>query len=386
MRDGRERDTVTFTEHHLKLQKSSIIKNRESILTLLLCLSERTNRGGPKKIPPFSSVSVTTINGTVESGGVTVVGGSETKSFLSSVIPAPYRGRPTTLSNGNLDLPLRKTEELLRSPDYRPPLPPKPRNIVSPSHHRPPPEKGFISKTDLVDGGPVKWTKIEPETEAAEKELIRELLYVFQGNFYFKTQKWRFHCRKLFASLLGIEGSILLRNAEGGFSICPTKRELYSPSTIQLALRLAELGWLYNTVHSFVEKCNGQKDLGLCGQSMVTGLREELADYYRLLSLLEDQLKSKRTMEDEGMAMTLHKLSVYTMDPMVKLKLLAVIVKECEENKKKNKGGFLLSIVYSHLHHGNKILSGTVRKLLTSMVSVSIFRPLKTIFICHLSL
>ena len=46
---------------------------------------------------------------------------------------------------------------------------------------RPPPEKGFISKTDIVDGGPVKWTKHEPETEAAERELIRELLYVFQG-------------------------------------------------------------------------------------------------------------------------------------------------------------------------------------------------------------
>ena len=64
------------------------------------------------------------------------------------------------------------------------------------------------------------------------------------------------------------------------------------------------------------------------------------------------------------MAMTLHKLSVYTMDPMFKLKLLAVIVKECD---KKIKGGSLLSVVYSHLHHGNKILSGTVRKLLTSM-------------------
>ena len=98
---------------------------------------------------------------------------------------------------------------------------------------------------------------------------------------------------------------------------------------------------------------------------LFTGLREELADYYRLLSLLEDQLKSKRTSEDEGMAMTLHKLSVYTMDPMVKLKLLAVIVKECD--KKQIKGGSLLSVVYSHLHHGNKILAGTVRKLLTSM-------------------
>ena len=247
VRDGRERDTVTFTELHLKLQKSSIIKNRESILQLLLCLSERTNRGGPKKIPPFSSVSVSTINGTVESGGVTVVGGSETKSFLSSVIPAPYRGRPTSL-NGNLDLPLRKTEELLRSPDYRPPLPPKPRNIVSPSHHRPPQDKGFVSKTDIVDGGPQKWTRLEPETEAAERELIRELLYVFQG----------------------IEGSIFLRNGEGGFNVCQSKREYYSPSTLQLALRLAELGWLYNTVHSFIEKCNGQ-NLGLCAQSLVTG-------------------------------------------------------------------------------------------------------------------
>ena len=94
----------------------------------MLCLSERKHRGGSKKVPPFSSVSVTTVNGTVESGGVTVVGAgsnilSDTKSFLSSVIPAPYRSRPTTLSNGthsvNLDLPLKRTEELLRSPDYR---------------------------------------------------------------------------------------------------------------------------------------------------------------------------------------------------------------------------------------------------------------------------
>ena len=40
----------------------------------MLCLSERKHRGGSKKVPPFSSVSVTTVNGTVESGGVTVVG------------------------------------------------------------------------------------------------------------------------------------------------------------------------------------------------------------------------------------------------------------------------------------------------------------------------
>ena len=71
-----------------------------------------------------------------------------------------------------------------------------------------------------------------------------------------------------------------------------------------------------------VEHAGGQKDLGLVGQSLVTGLREELADYYRLLSLLEDQLKAKKSnSDDEGMAMTLHKLSVYTMDPLAKMKV-----------------------------------------------------------------
>ena len=85
---------------------------------------------------------------------------------------------------------------------------------------------------------------------------------------------------------------------------------------------LAELGWLFNTIHGFIEHAGLQKDLGLVGQSLVTALREELADYYRLLSLLEDQLKAKKaSCEDEGMAMTLHKLSVYTMDPLAKMKV-----------------------------------------------------------------
>ena len=314
-------------------------------MTLLMCLSERTSKTGSKKVPPFSSVSVSTVNGTVESGGVTVVGVNEVKSFLSSVIPAPYRNRPTSLTNGghNIELPLKRTEELLRSPDYRPPLPPKPKNIVSPSQHREPLSRTLFPKKDTVDGGSPKWASQEPETEASEKELIRELIYVFQG----------------------IEGTILLGHSDGSFYLNPSKREYYSPSIVQLALRLAELGWLYNSIHSFIDHASSQKDLGLVGQSLVTALREEMADYYRLLSLLEDQLKAKKANGDEGMSMTLHKLSVYTMDPLAKLKLLAVIVKQCGDRKLK--GGSLLSTVYGYLHHGNKVLAGTVKKLLTSM-------------------
>ena len=49
----------------------------------------------------------------------------------------------------------------------------------------------YHGRTDIVDGGPPKWIGQEPDTEASEKELIRELLYVFQvcTNPLYKNQK-----------------------------------------------------------------------------------------------------------------------------------------------------------------------------------------------------
>ena len=43
-RDSREKDTVKFSELHLRLQKSSILKNRDAILSLFLHLAEKTNK------------------------------------------------------------------------------------------------------------------------------------------------------------------------------------------------------------------------------------------------------------------------------------------------------------------------------------------------------
>lgn len=330
IRDGRDRETATFTELHLRLQKSSIVKNREAILQLFHNLSERTQRSVPKKIPPFAAsntaVSVSTTNGTVESGGVTVAtsdsGDNLTnggKHYLSQVIPAPFRTRPTCF-NGNLSP---------ASGDTRPPLPPKPRNVQSPRH--PSKAKAFLHLPPEAES---------EEGKASEVELLRELLYVFQG----------------------IQGTILVKDAFSGFVIARDKQDLYSPSVVHLALRLAELGWLYNTISSFCENASAHQDLGLVGHSLVSALREELTDYYRLLSLLEDQLKTKG---EEGMAMTLHKLSVYSLEPMARLKILAAIVEKCGKNNQR--GGSLLSTVYGFLHHGNKSLANTVHKLLTAM-------------------
>ena len=51
-----------------------------------------------------------------------------------------------------------------------------------------------------------------------------------------------------------------------------------------MALRLAEIGWLYSQVNSFCENMAEDRDSGLIGQSLVTALKNELSEYYRLLS------------------------------------------------------------------------------------------------------
>ena len=51
---------------------------------------------------------------------------------------------------------------------------------------------------------------------------------------------------KYVLSFQGIEGSILLRNSDGSFYLCPSKRDFYSPSTVQLALRLGTIHILRN--------------------------------------------------------------------------------------------------------------------------------------------
>ena len=48
----------------------------------------------------------------------------------------------------------------------------------------------------------------------------------------------------------GIEGTILLRNSDGSFYLCPSKRDFYSPSTVQLALRLGSIHILRKHLYS----------------------------------------------------------------------------------------------------------------------------------------
>jgi hypothetical protein len=94
---------------------------------------------------------------------------------------------------------------------------------------------------------------------------------------------------------------------------------------------MCELGWLYSKVVSFINRSLEDRSLGLVAQSFCHALREELADYYRLVAVLESQLNrdssgSSGGRTGGGSRLTLRRLYVWTQDPLERMRLMAVLV------------------------------------------------------------
>jgi len=283
VREGRERDAVRFGELHNKLKRSSgdILRNRVAILRLLQSLSEKSS--------------------TVHGAPV---------AFATPAVPASL--------GGGLSSSHPKT-------DFHPPLPPKPRS-------RP---NSMVFQTSEADGRPTPSPTIPTvptaPSQTSERELVRELIYVFQG----------------------IDGKIIRKSSTGekfslarGLSLPP-----YHKTSV---LKLAELGWLYSQVNAFIERQSAEASYGLVGRSFLTALRDELTEYYRLLASLEEKSKSG--------GVTLMQLSVWTGEPMKRMKLLLEIVMAAGSSR----GGALASVLHGFLHHGDPGLAALVGGLLTA--------------------
>ena len=150
---------------------------------------------------------------------------------------------------------------------------------------------------DRVDGS---------KFEVTEQSLLRDILYVFQG----------------------IEGKMIRYEDENdGYRINPT---IGVPFPIRDFIdKLNELGWLYRKVKKFLDARVGEKALGLVGQSFCAAVHKELAEYYRLLAVLEAQ--QNQLSGDGGMeGLTLRRLMVWTNDPLIRMKALATLVDSCK--------------------------------------------------------
>ena len=217
---------------------------------------------------------------------------------------------------------------------YHPPLPPKPKSPLSLV------QKSRSSGDVPTNQGEQSATLVQHNSvqSGCDKELLRELIYSFQG----------------------IEGSVIRRSHKDDcYVISEHHRKNYPASVIQIVCRLAELGWLFNQIDKFCQGLVENSEVGLVGQSLVTALKQELAEYYSLLANIESQLQP-----DSGFCqLSLVHLSVWTLEPLNHMKLLASIVQACENQK----GGALISKIYSYLEHGDESSSRTVHTLLCTV-------------------
>nr|XP_011745965.1 gamma-tubulin complex component 3 [Macaca nemestrina] len=330
IRQRREADAALFSELHRKLHSQGVLKNKWSILYLLLSLSEDPRRP-PSKVSSYATLFAQALPRDAHS----------TPYYYArpQTLPLSYQDRSaqSAQSSGSVGSSGISSIGLcaLSGPA------PVPQSLLPGQSHQAP-GVGDCLRQQL--GSRLAWTLTanQPSSQATtskgvpnavsrnmtrsrregdtgctmeitEAALVRDILYVFQG----------------------IDGkNIKMNNTENCYKV-EGKANL-SRSLRDTAVRLSELGWLHNKIRRYTDQRSLDRSFGLVGQSFCAALHQELREYYRLLSVLHSQLQLE---DDQGVnlglesSLTLRRLLVWTYDPKIRLKTLAALVDHCQGRK-----------------------------------------------------
>lgn len=357
MKQRRDADAVRFSELHRKLQTQGVLKQKWSILYLLLSLSEdprkpatRVGNYGALFGQPLPRDAHSTPFYCARPQSLALCYAGERAAGVGSAPSmAASMGTSGIGSMGpySLNGPTHTPHTLLMGPSPQVggdggrgsrlawTLPPSasPPGAAAAATSRAPP--GPLAPTRLLPRH-----RREADGEVGEMALIRDILYVFQG----------------------IDGKFIkLSSPENCYKI--DSKVPLCKSLRDISARLAELGWLHNKVRKYTDSRSLDRAFGLVGQSFCASLHQELKEYYRLLSVLHSQLQ----MEDEqGVcgggegSLTLRRLLVWTYDPKVRLKTLAALVDFCQGRK----GGELATAVHAYGKTGDPHMRALVQHIL----------------------
>ncbi|XP_038617906.1 gamma-tubulin complex component 3 isoform X2 [Tachyglossus aculeatus] len=351
VRQRREADAVLFSELHRKLHSQGVLKNKWSILYLLLSLSEDP-RKQPNKVSSFATLFAQALPRDAHSTPIYYA--------RPQTLPLNYQDRnPQSAPNSGSSGISSISMYALNGPT------PTPQSLL-PGQSCQAPGVGDCLRLQL--GTRLAWTlpanqpslqtstskglpntlsrnlprsRREGETvEITEASLVRDILYVFQG----------------------IDGkSIKMCNSENCYKV-QAKASL-TRSLRDTTIRLVELGWLHNKIRKYTDQRSLDRAFGLVGQSFCAALHQELKEYYRLLSVLHSQLQLE---DDQGVhlglesSLTLRRLLVWTYDPKIRLKTLAALVDHCQGRK----GGELASAVHAYTKTGDPYMRSLVQNIL----------------------
>ncbi|KAI4341281.1 hypothetical protein MLD38_026021 [Melastoma candidum] len=190
---------------------------------------------------------------------------------------------------------------------------------------------------------------VREEFEVAEEVLVRDVLYACQG----------------------IDGKFVkFGKFEDGYVLSDVVRVPRSARV--LVRKLCELGWLFRKVRGYVSDCMdrfSEQDVGTVGHAFCAALQDELSEYYKLLAVLESQSMNPipPVSENAGSAnyLSLRRLSVWLAEPMVKMRLMAVLVDKCRVLK----GGAMAGTIHVHGKHGDPLVHEFMMRLLRRVCS-----------------
>lgn len=190
---------------------------------------------------------------------------------------------------------------------------------------------------------------VKEEYEVSEEVLVRDALYACQG---------------IDGKYVKFDGNI------DGYALLET---INVPRPTRIMVRkLCELGWLFRKVKSYITESMARfpaEDVGTVGQAFCAALQDELSEYYKLLAVLEAQSMNPIPLVSEtassGNYLSLRRLSVWFAEPMVKMRLMAVLVDKCRVLR----GGAMAGAIHLHAQHGDPLVHEFLRRMLRRVCS-----------------
>jgi len=170
----------------------------------------------------------------------------------------------------------------------------------------------------------------------SEDDVLRDLLYVFQGI------DGKFISYSILDDTYTVSSSVSVGESARG-----------------IILELCELGWLYRKVIDYVQKHTDTLYAGQVVQSFCFAIQGELNEYFRLLAVLEQQLHDNPKASPEN-KLDLMKLYLWMQEPMERMKWLAIV---CDTTQNL-KGGALASTIQQHTYGGTSTLYKFLSRIL----------------------
>lgn len=190
---------------------------------------------------------------------------------------------------------------------------------------------------------------VKEENEVTEEALVRDVLYCCQG----------------------IDGKYVKFDAAVDGYVLPELIKVPRATRIHVR-KLCELGWLFRNVEGYTSESMGRfpaEDVGTVGQAFCAALRDELSEYHKLLAVLEAQAMNPIPLVSEnasaGNYLSLRRLSVWLVEPMVKMRLMAVLVDKCRVLR----GGAMAGAIHLHAQHGDPLVHEFMTRLLRRVCS-----------------